>query len=126
MEKEIGAIEDLKRRIAAERGGSHPKRARFSPQLKADVARFVLKSEMTREQTAKSLGLGKSTLEKWRVRSAKAVKTSKPRARARFKEVRVVKSGPVTARLLELVFPSGARVTGLTVAEVAELVGESR
>ncbi len=91
-----------------------------------------LSNSIDRAQLIKTLGIGSSTLEKWRCVARKAHKKKilkaiprkeKPKTPA-FKALEVEEDSPVMeplARRLEVTGPYGVRISGLELVEVAKL-----
>lgn len=118
-------VEALRRRVQQERETSGLSRPRFSKQLKREVAELISARGWSDGRASKALGLSESSIQRWAKRGTK----SKPRVNASdFKKVAIVETKAervtpdVTGGALSLELPCGSRVTGLTLAQVAELM----
>ena len=126
MEKTDTEVERLKQRIS-EAKAKGPRWA--SSELRAEVAAWSAKAPGSQEQQAKQLGLGVSTLGRWR-----ALQGAVPRkagACGKLLRVKVVDGAKSRSAFsaasegeLTLELPGGAAVKGLSLGEVATLVRE--
>lgn len=119
--QEVGA---LRRRVEKERAEAEPGRIRFSEPLKREVVQLSKRAEWGRARLSEALGIAPSALFRW----CKQMQPSKPSAPeggapSRFRQVRVVPSKPTASEgVVTLELKSGAKVHGLTVAQLAELL----
>ncbi len=125
---EESQVTALRRRVEQERETSGPGRARFSKELKQEVVELLNMRGWGHRRVSKALGLSESSIHRWAEKFAPRGK-NQPRANAsEFKKVTIVETkakrvtpeATVGALCLEL--PCGSRVTGLTLAQVAELM----
>ena len=130
MENSSAKERQLARRVAAERKAAGSRKARFSVELRRDAAALVVASSQPRGEVAKALGLSRTVLQSWvmsehgRVRKPRRA-VEKPRAKKPTLQRFTIASTEAAARreALDLVFPSGARVVGLTLSQVRALLG---
>jgi len=125
---EEARVEALKRRIQQERETSGKSRPRFSKDLKREVAELLSTRGWGHRRVSKALGLSESSIHRWAEKFASRTK-NQPRANASdFKKVAIVEANAkrvrpeATVGALCLELPCGSRVTGLTLAQVAELM----
>lgn len=123
---EEARVEALKRRVHQERETSERGRPRFSDGLKRDVAALLGTRGWGHRRVSKALGLSESSIHRWAERFAPRVTKQRDVAPG-FKKAAIVgsddkRTSPVTRAMLCLEFPCGARVTGLTLSQVAELM----
>jgi hypothetical protein len=121
MEDDRSKEQVLKARLARERATARKQgkqRVRFSLAVRREVVDVAAASGRPREQFALDIGLSKTSLQRWA--------RSSQRRTAAFHHVKVEKatSGP-KAEPLVIVFPSGARLTGLGWEQVRQLLGVS-
>ena len=116
MEKQE-LVKALRRRVKSEREAASTGRVRFSAGLRRDVVSLLQSPDWGRAQLSEALELAPSLLFRWRKESRSAP------AAGRLKKVRVVGEAVAPGGELELVFPSGAKVRGLTMAHLEKLVG---
>lgn len=110
--------ERLKRQVVSERSAAGEQRVRFSKGLRAEVVKLV-GQRGSQEQVAQALGLGRTTIHTWVATARTKSQKVEP---AKLERV-VVRDATVTvSSKLELVFPSGARVLGLGIEQLAELL----
>ena len=125
---EEARVEALKRRVQQERETSGSNRARFSKELKQEVAELLNTRGWGHRRVSKALGLSESSIYRWAEKIAPRAKTQARDERPQFKKATIVEAAakhrleapPVSELRLE--FPCGARVTGLTLEQVAELL----
>lgn len=123
MQNDELTVESLRVRVGRERQVSGKQRVRFSEALKQDVTRFALATGWGIDRCAEALGLSRTGLHRW-------VRGERPRrkphlqpARRRLVETEVTEEPRAVATDgLELRFPSGARITGLTFEQLRSLV----
>jgi len=112
----------LKAQLARERAAARKrgkKRVRFSLAVRRDAVELAAASERAREAFALDMGLSKTALQRW-------AKASRRRAAA-FHHVKVEVGSTVTeAEPLVVVFPSGARLIGVSWEQVRQLLGVSK
>ena len=120
-------VEALKRRVQQERGTAGRGRPRFSNELKREVALLLNMRGWGHRRVSKALGLSESSIHRWAEKFAPRAKNVRDVGRAKFKKAAIVDndekqatSSTVEALCLEL--PCGARVTGLTLSQVADLM----
>jgi hypothetical protein len=107
-------MEDLLRQFR--KGAATRRGIRYSSELRQVAVRYAEQSEgagWSRERVAETLGLCKATLCRW-------LRAAEPEVPA-LHEVLVVGSRPRSGPVL--ILPSGARVEGLSVDELAKLLG---
>lgn len=116
----------LKIRVASEREAAGNNRVRFSQWVRQEAVELVASSGIPRDRFAQEMGIGKTSLQRW-VRAAAAVTKSarRPPVRSTLRRVEIQSSTPAAsdAATLELVFPCGARLVGLGLAELRQLLG---
>ena len=114
--------ESLRERVLSEKGESSKGRVRFSEGLKASVSEFTLGCSESQEEVAKRLGVSHSALYAWVFKRHGRVRrrTKAPGLR----RVSIVETK--SEERLELVFPSGARVQGLRLAQLSSLLGAAK
>lgn len=121
-------MEALKRRVQQERETSGGSRARFSNELKREVAELLNTRGWGHRRVSKALGLSESSIHRWAEKVAPRAKNQQRAVEPKFKRATIVKVdarravAPATRGTLCLEFPCGARVTGLTISQVAELM----
>jgi transposase-like protein len=119
MEGDKATEQGLKARLAAERSAARrrgKKRVRFSLAVRREAVELAAASGRSREAFALDLGLSKTALQRW-------VKSSQ--YRAGFHHVKVEEPRTEPAAELVLVFPSGARLIGVSWEHVRQLLGVS-
>jgi len=109
-------VQALRRRVNAERRTAGDKRVRFSDGLKADVLEALERLGWGQERLGNAVGISPSVLGYW------ASKRPTRGGVGRLRKVRVAAEPPASSRSIDLVFPGGARVSGLTMADLAQLV----
>ena len=112
--------QELRARVASERGVSKGKRVRFSSWVRQEAVALAAAAGGSREQFAAEMGIGASSLGRW---TATARSKSPKRTDCRFQKVAVEAPRASAAEGIVLTFGSGAKVTGLTIAQLRELVG---
>ena len=121
MEDDKSKEQALKARLARERAAARKrgkKRVRFSLAVRREAVELAAASGRARNAFALDMGLSKTALQRW-------AKTSQSRAGA-FHQVKVEASSTVTeTEPLVVVFPSGARLTGVSWEQVGQLLGVS-
>lgn len=125
---EEARVEALKRRVQQEREASGKSRPRFSKELKREVAELLNTRGWGHRRVSKALGLSESSIHRWAEKFAPRIKNHLRANASDFKKVAIVETkakrvtpeATVGALCLEL--PCGSRVTGLTLAQVAELM----
>lgn len=121
MEDDKSKEQDLKARVARERAAARKrgkKRVRFSLEVQREAVELASASGRARDAFALDMGLSKTALQRW----AKAG----PRRGGAFHHVKVEvgSTGTETAPLV-VVFPSGARLIGVSWEQVRQLLGVS-
>ena len=122
-------IEELKRRVAAERRLARHHRIRFSVALKQAAAELA-KSSGSRVRLAAELGVGASTLDKWvahfrrvkKTATKRAPKRRSPKRRGGLRAISLIPDELTRPTKVTLRFPSGAAVD-LSLDELRVLVG---
>lgn len=113
----------LRRRIDGERTASGQQRVRFSKNLREAVLALAGAPGWSRERAASALGLASSVLYRWHAQ-ANPQTQSAPRSEAgALTRVEVVGSASANPDDLVLVFPNGAQVKGLSLEQLAHLLG---
>lgn len=112
--------QELKARVASERAAAKGKRVRFSAWVRQEAVALAATSAHSREQFAADMGIGATSLMRWA--AAPRSKGAK-RSERRFHKVSVQAPRPSAADGIVLTFASGAKVTGLTIAQLRELLG---
>ena len=111
----------FKTRVARERAAAGERRIRFSKWVRQEAVELLVASGAKRAEFAKEMGLATTSVQRW----LRAVDAKKPGPReARGFRRMTVESQAGTSQL-EVVFPSGARLTGLSLQQVRELLGAS-
>lgn len=107
----------LKLRVAEERAAAGKRRVRFSREVRRAAVALVLASGEPRDRFAEAMGIGKSSMQRWFAKERTAVES-------KFKRMRLqAGAGLPPTRELELIFPSGVRLTGLDVVQLRVLLG---
>ena len=89
---------------------------RYSSRLRADVVSFARESGLTKAEVSRVLALSETGVGRWLARE-----TSRP---PKLQQVAVVRERATSQRDgLELQFPGGARVLGLSLDDVRQLLG---
>ena len=110
----------LRRRVEKEQRAASG-RVRYSARLREDVVSFIEQSGMSRTRVAELLSLSETGLHRWLQKSRETVGRDRG---TRLQRVEVVADNPSREeQALELVFPNGARVIGLSIKHVSELLG---
>ena len=110
----------LRRRVEKEQRAASG-RVRYSARLREDVVSFIEQSGMSRTRVAELLSLSETGLHRWLQKSRETVGRDRG---TRLQRVEVVADKPSREeQALELVFPNGARVIGLSIKHVSELLG---
>jgi transposase-like protein len=112
----------FKARVARERAAAGERRIRFSKWVRQEAVELLVASGAKRGEFAKEMGLATTSVQRW-LRAVDAKKGPRYEARG-FRRMSV--EGHTGAGQLELVFPSGARLIGLSWQQVRELLGASR
>jgi transposase-like protein len=113
----------LKARVASERAAAGRRRVRFSPWVRREAVELAVASGVPRDRFSQEMGIGKTSLRKW-IRAAQSSGAARRGEGARFRPVKVQSSTePASGNMLAIVFPSGARLVGLSVAELRQLLG---
>lgn len=120
-------MEALKRRVQQERETSGKTRPRFSDGLKREVTALLGTRGWSHRRVSEALGLSESSIHRWAERFAPRAARQRNVASPSFKKASIVSSDVqrVTSSAngtLCLEFPCGARVTGLTLSQVADLM----
>lgn len=111
--KDDQRVKALRRRVNAEREAASGARVRFSEKLRADVSALLRGGDWGGTRLGEALGLSPSLVDRW----SKGAK----RASGRLRRVTVTAAVEAEAEL-SLEFPSGARVRGLTMTQLAQLL----
>ena len=108
----------LQVRIGKEREASGG-RVRFTPRLRADVVSFARLSGLSRAELSEQLSLAESILHRWlsTTGAARAKKTIK------LRRLKIVDPQPAIESRAAVVFPSGARLEGLSLKQIRALLG---
>lgn len=135
MEDSSSEEEALARRIAKERKAAGKRRVSFSVGLRRQAAALAETSLRPRGEIAATLGLSRSLLQRWVMAEQGVVRPKRGKINAAHETgphkaelQRVAISGATTDgdESLQLVFPSGARLAGLTLAQIRSLLGVSQ
>jgi hypothetical protein len=119
MEDDRSKEQVLKARLARERAAARKRgkqRVRFSLEVRREAVELSAASGRTREQFALDMGLSKTALHRW----------SRPsqRGAVAFHHVKVEQASiGAEAEALVVIFPSGARLMGLSWEQLRQLVG---
>lgn len=126
-------VQVLARKVAAERLAAAPQAVRFSKGLRQQVVAATRLPGQGRKGLAGQLGLSASVIQNWIAMERRASKpvpvpvpvpTAKPKmTQPRLQRVTVEPSPSSPSGGLQLVFPSGVRLIGLTLQQLRELVG---
>lgn len=108
-------VTELRRRVDAERRVSGNRAVRYSAELRRDMLALLEGPEWTQTGLASATGISASVIQNWR-------KATTPRKSEGSLQRVYVTPPQAPSEELELVFPSGARVRGLTLAQVAALL----
>jgi transposase-like protein len=125
---EEARAEALKRRVQQERETSGSRRARFSKELKQEVAELLNTRGWGHRRASKALGLSESSIHRWAEKIAPRAKNQPIDGKSNFKKATIVEAAAKHTLVapsvgeLRLEFECGARVTGLTLEQVAELL----
>jgi hypothetical protein len=120
-QKEVTA---LRRRVNREREAAGARRVRFSEELRRDVLAVLARRTWRREPLAKAVGLAPSVVHRWARKPPDERCVQHPRKSAGLKRVQIVRaSASDCVESLELELASGARVRGLTLEQLAWLMG---
>jgi transposase-like protein len=125
---EEARVEALKRRVQQERETSGSRRARFSKELKQAVAELLNTRGWGHRRVSKALGLSESSIHRWAEKIAPRAKNQPSDEKSQFKKATIVEAAAKhtlaapSVGELRLEFACGARVTGLTLEQVAELL----
>jgi hypothetical protein len=92
---------------------------RFSAQLRAEVVNFMKASGMSGPELSRSLSLAKSILHRW----AAAGDGSGKATPSKLRRVEIVNTSRTVDTGAVIVFPTGARIEGLTLAQIRALLG---
>jgi transposase-like protein len=111
--------QELKARVASERAASKGKRVRHSSWVRKEAVALAAVAGGSREQFAAEMGIGASSLGRWTATASKGAK----RSDGPFQKVSVEAPRASAAEEIVLTFASGAKVTGLTIAQLRALVG---
>ena len=117
MENERSREQVLKARVARERAMARKRgkrRVRFSMAVRQEAVALAATAGRARDQFALEIGISKTGLQRWRRTGA-----------ALFRQVKVESECEATEELLAIVFPSGARLTGISWEQVRQLLGVS-
>ncbi len=118
MENDRTREQVLKARVARERAMARKRgkrRVRFSMAVRQEAVALAATSGRGRDQFALEIGISKTGLQRWRRTGA-----------ALFRQVKVESERAATEdQLLAIVFPSGARLAGLSWEQVRQLLGVS-
>jgi hypothetical protein len=121
MENERPREQVLKARVAGELAAARKRgkqRVRFSMMLRQEAVDLAAASGRARDQFALDIGISKTVLRRW-------MTTLQRRAPA-FHHVKVQSESAATpGESFAVVFPSGARLTGITWEQVRQLLGAS-
>jgi transposase-like protein len=126
----------LRRRVDQERETSGPGRARFSKELKQEVVALLNSHGWGHRRVSKAMGLSESSIHRWAEKFSPHGKNPHRTGGPKFKKAMIVEDGTTmivedgtkrvaaeaSASGLCLELGCGARVTGLTLAQVAELM----
>lgn len=116
----------LKSRVANEREAAGKKRVRFSPWVRQEAVELVAGSGIPRDRFAQEMGIGKTSLQRWVLAALAVTKSARPPSeRSKLRRVKIQAATPTAgdAAMLQLVFPCGARVVGLGLADLRQLLG---
>ncbi|HKO91185.1 MAG TPA: hypothetical protein VJU61_08535 [Polyangiaceae bacterium] len=118
MENDKAREQVLKARVARERAMARKRgkrRVRFSMAVRQEAVALAATSGRARDQFALEIGISKTGLQRWRRTGT-----------APFRQVKVEGECEATEEeLLAIVFPSGARLTGLRWEQLRQLLGVS-
>ena len=121
MEKDESRERVFKARVARERAAAGNRRVRFSKALRQEAVELLATSGARRCEFAKEMGLSSTSLQRWELLfQVRGQDAHQPGA---FQRVTIA-SSPAAADV-ELIFPSGARLVGLSWQQVRELLGVS-
>ena len=132
MEKSTSKEQAIARRVAAERKAAGTQRVRFSVELRRDAAALAAASARSRGEVATTLGLGRTLLQSWvmaehgPVRRKRGAAKKPGRRKPMLQRVAITATTGAADGSLELVFPSGARLPGLTLKQLRTLLGVSQ
>jgi transposase-like protein len=113
----------LKARVATERAAAGRRRVRFSPWVRREAVELAVASELPRDRFSAEMGIGKTSLRKW-ISGAQSRRPAGGIKGSKFRQVKVQSSTqPSSADTFAIVFPSGARLVGLRLAELHQLLG---
>jgi transposase-like protein len=118
----------LRRRVDQERETSGPGRARFSKELKQEVVALLNSHGWGHRRVSKAMGLSESSIHRWAEKLSPHGKNPHRTGGQKFKKATIVEdatnrvAAEARASGLCLELSGGARVTGLTLAQVAELM----
>jgi transposase-like protein len=126
---EEARVEALKRRVQQERElSSGRRRPRFSKALKQEVVALLNTRGWGHRRVSKALGLSESSIHRWAEKLSPRGKNGRQTTTS-FKRVAVVDAKATKSQHAEssdgslcLELAGGARVTGLTLSQVAELL----
>ena len=122
-------ISELARRLSdlKKERGSKVKSA-WPEGIRAEILAMWRESGMAMDPFGARVGVSGQTLGNWRRGEVKKEAKAAPKPKKQFQEVRVVpervpKVVPPSRRSFELALPGGARVTGLGMEEITQLLG---
>ena len=116
----------LRRQIAEERARGLRGKRSYSASLKRRVMSLARQEDWGPARVCRELELASSVLYRWSRQAEAEPKVRRPgRQRAKLTKVEIV-SDPAPARSFELEFACGAKVTGLSLADLARLLGGDR
>lgn len=125
---EESQVASLRRRVEQERETSGPGRATFSKELKQEVVELLNSRGWGHRRVSKALGLSESSIHRWAEKLSPRGENPPRTSASKFKKVAIIETKAkrvtpeATAGRLCLELPCGSRVTGLTLAQVAELM----
>ena len=125
LEKRIGELAG--RLSELKRNGGGKIKAGLPDVLRAEILAAWRDSSMPMGPFGARIGVSGQSIANWRKAAEKKAKPA-PKRKEQFQEIRVVpecaaKLAPAPRRSIELALPGGARVTGLGLDDIAQLLG---
>jgi transposase-like protein len=91
--------------------------------VRREAVELAVASELPRDRFSAEMGIGKTSLRKW-ISGAQSSRPAGGTKGSKFRQLKVQPSmQPPSTDTFAIVFPSGARLVGLRLAELRQLLG---